>query len=87
MTQASSLPDFKTVGELRAANHEVLPVRDEMRRNLMAKLQAKEDVFPNIIGYQETVVPQIQNAILSGQDILLLGERGQAKSRIKHNGR
>ena len=53
-----------------------------MRRNLIGKLQAKEDVFPNIVGYQETVVPQIQNAILSGQDILLLGERGQAKSRI-----
>lgn len=76
------MTEARTVGELKAANHEILPVRDEMRRNLMAKLQAKEDVFPNIVGYQETVVPQIQNAILSGQDILLLGERGQAKSRI-----
>jgi len=74
--------EARTVGELKAASHEILPVRDEMRRNLSGKLQAKEDVFPNIVGYQDTVVPQIQNAILSGQDILLLGERGQAKSRI-----
>ena len=76
------MTEARTVGELKAARHEILPVRDEMRRNLIGKLQAKEDVFPNIVGYQETVVPQIQNAILSGQDMLLLGERGQAKSRI-----
>ena len=76
------MTEARTVGALKAANHEILPVRDEMRRNLIGKLQAKEDVFPNIVGYQETVVPQIQNAVLSGQDILLLGERGQAKSRI-----
>jgi magnesium chelatase subunit I len=72
----------KTLGELKASNYQVLPVREEMRRNLMQKLQAKEDVFPAIVGYQETVIPQIENAILSGQDIILLGERGQAKSRI-----
>ena len=72
----------KTLGELKAENYEVLPVREEMRRNLMRKLQAREEVFPDIIGYQETVIPQIENAILSGQDIILLGERGQAKSRI-----
>ena len=76
MTQA------KTLGELKASNYQVLPVREEMRRNLMLKLQEREDVFPNIVGYQDTVVPQLENAILSGQDIILLGERGQAKSRI-----
>lgn len=76
MTQA------KTLGELKASNYQVLPVREEMRRNLMRKLQAREEVFPDIVGYQETVIPQIENAILSGQDIILLGERGQAKSRI-----
>jgi len=74
--------EARTLGELKASNYQILPVREEMRRNLMARLQAKEDVFPNIIGYQETVIPQIENAILSGQDIILLGERGQAKSRI-----
>ena len=76
MTQA------KTLGELKASNYQAQTVREEMRRNLMVKLQQKEDVFPNIIGYQDTVIPQLENAILSGQDVILLGERGQAKSRI-----
>ena len=71
-----------TLGELKARNYQVLPVREEMRLNLMRKLQAREAVFPDIVGYQDTVIPQIVNAILSGQDIILLGERGQAKSRI-----
>ncbi len=72
----------KTLGELRASGYKVLAVREEMRRNLMKKLADKEDVFPGIIGYDDSVIPQLENAILSGQDIILLGERGQAKSRI-----
>lgn len=76
------MTEAKTLGELKASNYQVLPVREEMRRNLMTKLQEKADVFPDIIGYQDTVVPQLKNAVLSGQDIILLGERGQAKSRI-----
>ncbi|MCB1692392.1 MAG: sigma 54-interacting transcriptional regulator [Pseudomonadales bacterium] len=71
-----------TLGELRASGYKVLPVRDEMRRNLMKKLADNEEVFPGIIGYDDSVVPQLENAVLSGQDIILLGERGQAKSRI-----
>ncbi len=71
-----------TLGELKAADYRVLPVRAEMRKNLIAKIRAGEDRFPGIVGYDETVVPQLENAILSGQDIILLGERGQAKSRI-----
>ena len=50
--------------------------------NLIEKLRNKEPLFAGIIGYEETVIPQIQNAVLSGQDIVLLGERGQAKSRL-----
>ena len=72
----------KTLGELKASNYRALPVREEMRLNLIRKLQSKENLFPDIFGYQDTVIPQIANAILSGQDIILLGERGQAKSRI-----
>ncbi len=53
-----------------------------MRRNLIQKMRKSEDIFPGIFGFEETVVPQLQNAILSGQDIIFLGERGQAKSRI-----
>ncbi|MGE0598084.1 MAG: sigma 54-interacting transcriptional regulator [Dehalococcoidia bacterium] len=72
----------RTVGELRASGYKVLPVREEMRKNLIAKLRAGEEIFPGIYGYEETVIPHIVNAILAGQDIIFLGERGQAKSRI-----
>ncbi len=71
-----------TLGALRASGYHVLPVREEMRKNLVRKLRAGEELFPGIIGYEETVIPQVENAILSGQDIVLLGERGQAKTRI-----
>ena len=71
-----------TLGELKAAGYRALPVKGEMRRNLIAKLRAGEALFPGIVGYEETVLPQLANAILGGQDIILLGERGQAKSRI-----
>src|SRR5579884_495923 len=71
-----------TVRELRESEYEVLPVRDEMRKNLIAKIEKDEELFPGIMGYEETVIPMVENAILSGQDIIFLGERGQAKSRI-----
>ena len=71
-----------TLGELRAAGIEVLPVREELRKNLIAGLRGGHDIFPGILGFEETVIPQLQNAILSGQDIIFLGERGQAKSRL-----
>ena len=76
------MTEAKTLGELKSTGLNILSVREEMRRNLMIKLGRQEDIFPGIIGYQDTVIPQVQNAILSGQDIILLGERGQAKSRI-----
>jgi magnesium chelatase subunit I len=71
-----------TIGELREAGYQVLPVKEEMRKNLIAKLRSGAPLFTGIVGYEETVIPQIENAILSGQDIVLLGERGQAKTRI-----
>ena len=80
--QEGEVARAKTLGELKKSGHRVLPVREEMRRNLMSRLQAGDELFPGIVGYGETVLPQLQNAILSGQDMLLLGERGQAKSRI-----
>jgi len=57
-------------------------VKDEIRENLIARLQARQPVFPGIIGFEETVIPQIVNAILSRHNFILLGLRGQAKSRI-----
>ena len=71
-----------TLGALKAADIAVLPVRQELRKNLIAMIRSGEQLFPGVVGYDDTVIPQLQNAILSGQDIILLGERGQAKSRI-----
>ena len=71
-----------TIRDLRTSGYQVMPIREEMRRNLVRKLRAKEPLFPGIVGFDDTVIPQIQNAILAGQDMVLLGERGQAKSRI-----
>ncbi len=72
----------RTIGELRASGYKVLSVKEEMRKNLIQKIRDGEDLFPGIVGYEETVIPQIENAILSGQDIIFLGERGQAKTRM-----
>jgi magnesium chelatase subunit I len=72
----------KTLGELRESGYTTRPVKAEMRHNLIEKIRAGEDLFPGIIGYDDTVIPQVENAILSSQDIIFLGERGQAKSRI-----
>jgi magnesium chelatase subunit I len=72
----------RTVGELRASGYRVLPVKEEMRKNLIEKIRRGERLFPGIVGYEDTVIPQLENAILAGQDVIFLGERGQAKSRI-----
>ena len=72
----------KTIDELKHTGYKSISIRQEMRANLINKMRAKETLFPGIIGYENTVIPQLQNAILSGQDIILLGERGQAKSRL-----
>lgn len=72
----------RTIGELRKSSYKVLPVKDEIRRNLIEKINAHEPLFPGIIGFDETVIPAIVNAILAKHDIMLLGLRGQAKSRI-----
>ena len=71
-----------TFGELKASGYQVLPVKAEVRRNLINRLRDKQPLFPGVMGYDDTVVPQLTNAILGLQDIILLGERGQAKSRI-----
>jgi magnesium chelatase subunit I len=60
----------------------VQPIKSELRRNLIRKLRSGERLFPGIVGYDDSVIPQVENAILAGQDVVLLGERGQAKSRL-----
>jgi magnesium chelatase subunit I len=72
----------RTLGALEASGYRVLPVRDEMRKNLLARLGRGERILPGIIGYDDTVVPDLENAILAGHHMVFLGERGQAKSRV-----
>lgn len=80
MTKTVDLP--KTVGELKNAGYKVLAVKDELRKNLTEKLRNKEEIFPGIIGYEKTVIPQVVNAILAKHDIIFLGLRGQAKTKM-----
>ncbi len=80
MTDVSELP--QTFGELKSSGFQVLPVKAELRRNLINKLRDREPLFPGVMGYDHSVIPQLTNALLGSQDIILLGERGQAKSRI-----
>jgi magnesium chelatase subunit I len=72
----------KTLGELKQSGYKPLSVKAEMRKNLIQKMLDREPLFPGIFGFEETVIPKIQNAILAGQDMIFLGERGQAKTRI-----
>ena len=82
----SSSPRIETLGHLKTAiaSGEVRrrPVRDEVRDNLSARLKRKETLFPGIIGYDDTVVPQLVNAVLARHHFILLGLRGQAKTRL-----
>jgi magnesium chelatase subunit I len=80
--ESSGPPSASTLGELKASGYQSRPVKDEIRQNLILKLCRAEPLFPGIVGYDDTVVPQITNALLGAQDIIFLGERGQAKSRI-----
>ncbi len=73
---------LRTIDDLRSSGYEVRPVREEIRNNLISRIRSEEIVFPGIIGFEESVIPQLENAILAGQDVILLGERGQAKSRL-----
>src|SRR3954451_4059443 len=77
-----SHPRIATVGQLRESGYKPVSVKDELRRNLIKKLKAGEEIFPGIVAYRETVIPQVVNGILSKHDLLFLGLRGQAKTRI-----
>ena len=71
-----------TLGELRDSGYRTRSVKDELRANLLARLASEQPVFEGIVGYDDTVLPAIENAVLAGQDICFLGERGQAKTRL-----
>jgi magnesium chelatase subunit I len=72
----------RTLGELKSAGYRTRPVKDEMRANLIERIRSGQTLFPGIVGYERTVEPQIVNAILSRHDFILLGLRGQAKTRL-----
>jgi magnesium chelatase subunit I len=77
-----SHPRAATVGQLKESGYKPCSVKDELRRNIIRKLKAGEELFPGLVGYRDSVIPQIVNGILSKHDLLFLGLRGQAKTRI-----
>ena len=71
-----------TLGALRAAGHRYRTVKQELRDNLLARMRSGETRFPGIVGYDDTVLPEVERALLAGHDMVLLGERGQGKTRL-----
>ncbi|MCB0985129.1 MAG: sigma 54-interacting transcriptional regulator, partial [Ilumatobacter sp.] len=71
-----------TLGALKASGWQSVSVKEEIRRNAVAKISAGEPLFAGVIGYEQTVMPQLENALLAGHDVIFLGERGQAKTRM-----
>ena len=73
---------IKTLGELRESNYKSKPIKEEIRENLIKKIGKKEITFPAIIGYEDSVIPDTERALLSRHHILFLGFLGQAKTRM-----
>ena len=71
-----------TIGQLRADGWESKPVKEEIRANAVTRIAAGEPLFDRVLGYEQTVLPQLENALLAGHDVIFLGERGQAKTRM-----
>jgi magnesium chelatase subunit I len=78
----TSAPTAATLGELRASGHVYRTVKQEIRENLLARMRAGQDRFPGIVGFEQTVLPHVERALVAGHDIILLGERGQGKTRL-----
>ncbi|MFM7044409.1 MAG: magnesium chelatase, partial [Ilumatobacteraceae bacterium] len=71
-----------TLGELKASGWQSVPVKEEIRRNAVVRISNGEPLFDGVLGYEDTVMPQLENALLAGHDVIFLGERGQAKTRM-----
>ncbi|HNJ97609.1 MAG TPA: sigma 54-interacting transcriptional regulator [Ilumatobacteraceae bacterium] len=82
MADRSAPPATATLGELKASGWASVPVKEEIRRNAVARIAAGEPLFEGVMGYEHTVMPQLENALLAGHDVIFLGERGQAKTRM-----
>src|ERR1700733_15827003 len=75
-------PRAATLGELRASGHVYRSVKEEIKQNLLAAMREGRDPFPGIVGFGQTVLPHLERALIAGHDIILLGERGQGKTRL-----
>src|ERR1700710_38614 len=80
MTQPATQPT--TLGALRLTGYRSRSVKAELRENLLSRLRSGETAFPGIVGFDDTVLPQLESALLAGHDLVLLGERGQGKTRL-----
>ncbi|MDI9930587.1 ATP-binding protein [Rhodococcus sp. IEGM 1354] len=78
----STKPGISTLGELKASGHRQRSIKEELRENLLTALRDDQDPWPGIVGFGSTVLPQFERAILAGHDVVLLGERGQGKTRL-----
>ncbi|GAB10432.1 hypothetical protein GOARA_056_01800 [Gordonia araii NBRC 100433] len=81
-SEKTTPPTAATLGELRASDHVARSIRDEIRHNLLTALRKGVDPWPGIVGLESTVIPQLERSLLAGHDVVLLGERGQGKTRI-----
>ena len=81
-TRLTPPPDITTLGRLHQAGWSSIPVAEEIRRNASARIAAGQPLVSGVLGFEDTVLPQLENAMLAGHDVILLGERGQAKTRI-----
>ena len=77
-----NIPDIKTLGELKKSGYKSRGIHEELRQNLILKLKSGEGTFPGIVGYEDSVIPDVERALLSKHNILFLGLRGQAKTRM-----
>ena len=75
-------PGFANLGQLRESGWTSRSVKDEVRQNAIERIKAGDALFPGVLGYEDTVLPQLENALLAGHDVIFLGERGQAKTRM-----
>ena len=78
----STHPSSATLGQLKASGWKSIPVKEEIRRNAVARISSGQRLFEGMVGYDDTVMPQLENAILAGHDVIFLGERGQGKTRM-----
>ena len=82
MVNHASTPLADQLGALKASGWQSVPVKEEIRRNAVARIAAGQPLFEGVLGYEHTVMPQLENALLAGHDVIFLGERGQAKTRM-----